>query len=225
MTGPTNTKARHAELFEQFNRLCDLPASRRQPMLERVRRRDRELADRLEALLAQERARSRDGESLLDSVWRVADQTLEPSRQGQTIGRFVLLSRIGAGGMGEVYRAHDEQLGRRVAVKLLPAVRSDDAAARSLLLREARMLARLSHPNVVQVYEAGVHEGLVFIVMEYIEGVTLREWLRERAPSLRGRGRWWPVVERFIEAGRGLVAAHELGLVHRDFKPDNVLID
>ncbi len=138
------------------------------------------------------------------------------------IGRFVLLRKIGSGGMGVVYVAYDPELDRRVAVKLLhPDVSGSqrEGNAKARLLREAKVLARVSHPNVVAVYDVGTHHGRVFLAMEFIRGMPLSEWLRDhkRAPAT--------IVERFIAAGRGLAAAHREGLVHGDFKPDNVLVD
>jgi predicted Ser/Thr protein kinase len=131
------------------------------------------------------------------------------------VGRYTLLRCIGHGGMGIVYAARDEELGREVAIKLLRAelARADDRR----LAEEARALARLAHPNVVCVFDVGMHEGQRFIAMEYVAGDDLRRWLG--APrTLRD------VLRVFAGAGRGLHAAHTVGLVHRDFKPDNVLV-
>ncbi|HWB82176.1 MAG TPA: serine/threonine-protein kinase [Nannocystaceae bacterium] len=131
------------------------------------------------------------------------------------VGRYTLLRCIGKGGMGIVYAARDEELGREVAIKLLRAeiAREDDQR----LAEEARALARLAHPNVVCVFDVGVHDGQRFIAMEYVVGDNLRRWLG--APrTLR------EVLQVFVAAGRGLHAAHTVGLVHRDFKPDNVLV-
>jgi serine/threonine protein kinase/tetratricopeptide (TPR) repeat protein len=138
--------------------------------------------------------------------------------RGQTIGRFVVLGLVGRGGMGEVYAAYDPELDRRIAVKLLRArsFRSDDGRAR--ILREAQAIARLSHPNVVVVYDVGTLEDRVFIAMEYVEGRTLRLWLEERKRT------WRETLDVFAAAGRGLAAAHDAGMIHRDFKPDNVMI-
>ncbi len=139
------------------------------------------------------------------------------------VGRFELLRRLGQGGMGEVYVAYDDQLDREVALKLLLRDRAADPSARQRMLREAQVLARLSHPNVVQIHEAGVHDDQVYLVMELVDGVTLRQWLDDtpRGSAVRPRAEVLPVM---IAAGRGLAAAHAAGLTHRDFKPDNVLV-
>ncbi len=135
------------------------------------------------------------------------------------IGRFSVDKPLGQGGMGVVYSAIDEQLGRTIALKV---VRGEDGHSSSLhqrrLLREAQAMARLSHPNVVQVYEAGTHDGRVYIAMELVRGETLASWLRSQARE------WDAIIEVFCQAGRGLAAAHAFGIIHRDFKPENVLI-
>jgi tetratricopeptide (TPR) repeat protein/predicted Ser/Thr protein kinase len=139
---------------------------------------------------------------------------------GSTLaGRYTVLEQLGQGGMGVVFAAYDVRLDRRVALKLLTAQRSGSASAQARLLREAKAMARLSHPHVVAVYDAGVLEdGRVFISMEMVEGQTLRQWLLERTRA------WQEILEVYLSAGRGLAAAHAAGLVHRDFKPDNVLV-
>ena len=135
--------------------------------------------------------------------------------------RYVLQRPIGRGAMGEVWSAHDPQLGREVAVKLLLPAAELDRGAVDRLGREARSLARLSHPNVVQVFDLGTYrapggaQGL-FIVMELVVGTSLSAWLERSRP-------WPEVVDVFTQAARGLAAAHDVGLVHRDFKPSNVL--
>ncbi len=134
---------------------------------------------------------------------------------GTTVGRFELRGVLGEGGMGRVYRAHDPTLDREVALKVLRARTRRGADA---LWGEAQAMARLSHPNVLPVFDVGRHEGSLFIAMELVEGDTLRGWLRGRSRSVP------EIVEVFLAAGRGLVAAHEAGLVHRDFKPSNVMI-
>ncbi|MES1205027.1 MAG: serine/threonine-protein kinase, partial [Pseudomonadota bacterium] len=139
--------------------------------------------------------------------------------RGATIGRFVVLGLLGRGGMGEVYAAHDPELDRKIAIKLLRVAGGGDSAdGRLRLMREAQAIARVSHPNVVIVYDVGSYRDQVFIAMELVEGHTLNYWRHAAA-------RKWPeILEVFVAAGRGLVAAHERDLVHRDFKPDNVMI-
>jgi eukaryotic-like serine/threonine-protein kinase len=138
---------------------------------------------------------------------------------GQAVGRYTVLGLVGRGGMGEVYAAYDPGLDRRIALKIISergTAQSDNAEER--LTREAQATAKLSHPNVVVVHDVGTFEGQVFLAMEFVEGVTLGAWLVERS-----RG-WREVLAPFIQAGRGLAAAHAAGLVHRDFKPGNVMV-
>ncbi len=139
------------------------------------------------------------------------------------IGRFILLEPLGAGAMGEIYAAYDEQLDRKVALKLVRSGSPLTAKADERLLREAQTLAQVSHPNVVQIYEAGTYDGRLFIAMELVRGKTLTRWLCDAAQLPRAV-RQREILRQFIAAGRGLEAAHAAGLAHRDFKPDNVLV-
>ncbi len=139
--------------------------------------------------------------------------------RGEQLDRYVVLDRLGAGAMGLVYAAYDPKLDRRVALKLLHVRAGPEVGSRrgQRLLREAQAMAQLTHPNVVTVHDVGTADGRVFLAMEYVQGRTLTQWLGD-GPS------WREVLDVFIAAGRGLVAAHAKGLVHRDFKPDNVML-
>src|SRR5665213_2304948 len=150
-----------------------------------------------------------------------ADHGQATLARGATIGRYVVLGLVGRGGMGEVYAAYDPELDRKVAVKLLrvkPGNGVSLSEGRARTLREAQAIARLSHPNVVEVFDVGTFEDKVFIAMEFVEGNTLAYWSEAQPRS------WQEILKVFVAAGRGLEAAHEKGLVHRDFKPDNVMI-
>ena len=136
---------------------------------------------------------------------------------GRAIDRYVVVDQIGMGGMGVVYKAYDPDLRRLVAVKLL---RAGVAGGRHALRleREARAIARLAHPNVVAIHDVGMSGSELFIAMEYVEGLSLRRWLGSEPRPLH------EVLDVFLQAAHGLAAAHDAGVVHRDFKPDNVLI-
>jgi serine/threonine protein kinase len=139
---------------------------------------------------------------------------------GDRVGRYLVLSTLGAGGMGVVFAAYDPQLDRKVALKLLRAEETYNTAdARIRLRREAQAIAQLSHPNVISVYDVGtIGQGDLYIAMELVEGDTLTTWLKKYPRT------WAEIVEVFVQAARGIAAAHSVGLLHRDFKPDNVLV-
>ncbi len=139
--------------------------------------------------------------------------------QTLAIGRFRVRTLLGAGGMGRVFLADDPELHRPVAIKVVHPLGADPGSARLRMQAEARAQASLSDPHVVTVYEVGEHEGGLFIAMEYVPGTTLRRWL-----DLEPRP-WTEIADKFLQAGKGLAAAHRRGLVHRDFKPENVLVD
>ncbi len=147
-------------------------------------------------------------------------------KSGDSVGRYVVLHRLGAGAMGEVYAAYDPDLDRRVAIKVLRAEPDADGSSdqRQLQLqKEAQSLAKLAHPNVVAVYDVGVHEVAggapeVFLAMEFVAGSTLSDWVARARPS------WREVLRVLTAAGSGVAAAHDAGVVHRDLKPDNVML-
>jgi tetratricopeptide (TPR) repeat protein len=160
--------------------------------------------------------------TLLNEMARSYRRAGDHPHLGQRVGRYELRTLLGIGGMGMVYAAHDPELDRNVAIKLLRAdidtnVKSSELRAR--LLREAQAMARLRHPNVISVYDVGLHGDQVFVAMELMDGQTLREWLDAEARP------WREVLRVLLLAGQGLAAANEVGIVHRDFKPDNIMID
>lgn len=164
-----------------------------------------------------------------------ASEGVVHSGVGQRMGRYLLLSQLGAGGMGVVYEAYDHQLDRKVAIKLLrTSVAHDDVEgsrgkasqaavaaelASSRLIAEAQSLAQVQHPNIVSIFDVGRTQSQVYLAMELVVGVTLKHWMSERPQP------WRQVVEVFARAADGLHAAHSAGVVHHDFKPDNVMLD
>ncbi|MEM6996066.1 MAG: serine/threonine-protein kinase, partial [Myxococcota bacterium] len=145
---------------------------------------------------------------------------------GALVGRYVVVDRIGLQGWGTVYTAFDPELDRKVALKISPAPVADardgdeppDDARYRRLLREARVMAQINHPNAVAVHDVGEHDGRVFVTMEKVVGLTLDEWRLERPRT------WSEVIEVFVAAGRGLAAAHDVGLVHRNFGPRSIVV-
>lgn len=146
------------------------------------------------------------------------DHSPEPAR---VLGRYQVTRQVGVGGMGVVYEAHDPKLRRKVAVKLLradlidPEQRQEHAAR---LMREARLLASISHPHVLPVYDVGTWRDQVFMAMHFVEGSSLSDWVLRVEPD------WRQVLEVYLQAGAGLASAHQCGLVHRDVKPDNIML-
>ncbi|MFZ6178638.1 protein kinase domain-containing protein [Nannocystis pusilla] len=156
-----------------------------------------------------------------DAEDELSEPTRRPGYLGESarIGKYAVLRQLGEGGMGVVYSAYDEELDRRVALKLIRPGRDNSPANQARMQREARAMARLSHPNVVQVYEVGRWEQQVYLAMEFVQGRTLGSWLKAQPRT------WQQVLDVMVQAGRGLSAAHQADIVHGDFKPDNILID
>ncbi len=139
--------------------------------------------------------------------------------RGSVVGRYLVLERLGAGGMAVVYRAYDPELARRVALKVQHAPEAVDVEElRARMLREAQSMARLAHPNVVPIFDVGPFQDGIFLAMELVDGGTLAQWLRTHG------GSWRTVLPLLKQAGEGLAAAHRAGVVHRDFKPGNVMV-
>ncbi|HEY8143366.1 MAG TPA: serine/threonine-protein kinase, partial [Kofleriaceae bacterium] len=133
---------------------------------------------------------------------------------GAQIGRYVVIDKVGSGGMCDVFAVYDRDLARKAAIKVVrsPNAKNATPVEGHRLLREAQTMAQLAHPNVVTVFEVGLVGNRPFVAMEYVPGETLRRWMgRER--------RWQETIRVFCEAGEGLIAAHEQGVIHRDFKP------
>jgi serine/threonine protein kinase len=139
-------------------------------------------------------------------------------RAGERLGPYEILGGLGAGGMGEVYRARDGRLGRFVAIKVLPSTFSADPSRRHRFEHEARAAGQLNHPNVLVVYDVGDHEGAPYLVTELLEGETLRERLQAGALAVR------KAADCALQVARGLAAAHDKGIVHRDLKPENLFL-
>src|SRR5512136_188755 len=137
---------------------------------------------------------------------------------GARLGPYEVLDLLGVGGMGEVYRARDPRLGRDVAVKILPSEVGADPERLRRFEQEARAVAALNHPNILTVFDVGAHEGTPYVVMELLQGETLREMALRRAPTQR------QVLSFAVQAAQGLEAAHAKGIVHRDLKPENVFV-
>ncbi|NMO16580.1 tetratricopeptide repeat protein [Pyxidicoccus fallax] len=175
------------------------------------------VAQGLRAQNPEEPGSDRERDSLADRAAPTRDMPLE---KGTEVGRYLVLEPLGAGGMGVVYSAYDPELDRRVALKLLRAgaLGLEMEQGRAHLLREAQAMARVSHPHVVPVYDVGTFGQQVFLAMELVEAQTLGAWLKV-APRP-----WRQVLALFLDAGRGLSAAHAAGVVHGDFKPENLLV-
>ncbi|MCA9705293.1 MAG: serine/threonine protein kinase, partial [Myxococcales bacterium] len=169
-------------------------------------------------MLVAEAAREPDDQTR--SAPSLSDEPTRPGRllRGTSLGRYLVLEPLGSGGLGDVYACYDPELDRRVAIKLLKTTAAALDRAQLRLKREAQALARLAHPNVVAVHDVGIHDDRVFVAMELVEGQTLRAWLSAEPRS------WSEVRDVMVAAGRGLAAAHAAGMVHRDFKPGNMMV-
>jgi serine/threonine protein kinase len=194
------------------------PLSEREAFLEQACGGDAELRREVESLLAHDRSDGFLEVPAAGEAARLAGVAEPSSLAGRRIGRFEVFERIGSGGMGEVYRAQDARLQRRVAIKRLPAHLSADADRVRRFRQEALATSALNHPNIVTVHEIVEHEGGDLLVTELVDGVTLRERMRE------GPMPWATLVDIGLQIAKGLAAAHAIGIVHRDVKPENVML-
>ena len=163
----------------------------------------------------------REVEALLAGQKRAQNFLEEPARRpviaGVRLSNYEIVEHIGSGGMGDVYRAHDTKLNRPVAIKFLSADLAD-ALARHRFQREAQMASSLNHPHILTVHDAGEFEGRQYLVTEFVDGGTLREWVRREKPSVRR------IVDLAIGIADALACAHQVGILHRDIKPENILV-
>lgn len=203
----------------------DIPSEERSAFLDHTCAGDAELRAQVEAFLAADAEAGAflgvpAGELAPELLAEAADEEESEAEDltGHLVGRYRLLREIGGGGMGTVYEAEDTQLGRRVAVKLLPPEYSRDRRAKERFLREARAAAAVDHPNLCTVHDAGESDGRLYIVLSFYEGETLRDRIR-RGPLPLADAR-----QVAIQVARGLARAHEAGIVHRDIKPANVML-
>jgi serine/threonine-protein kinase len=222
------------ERFRQIDELISLVLEHeerdRKAFLDEACAGDGELRREVESLLAcDEKTGTFLGRPAVQLVERgLAEDSEGDAKESETattppsaVGRYHIERELGRGGMGSVYAGYDPELGRKVAIKLIrPELvgRTDPSQSRARLLREAQALAQVTHPNVIDIHDVGTFKDQVFIAMEYVEGLTLTNWL---AAKKRTRSE---IVGIFVQAGRGLAAAHAKGIVHRDFKPDNVCV-
>jgi len=225
---------------DRWKQICDLlhaaldrPEPEQEEYLRQVCGGDRVLLEEVRSLLAAHRGAG----SFLDApAFSPADlptqtQAVDPasppapfrSMAGETVSHYRVLSRLGSGGMGVVYEAEDIKLGRRVAMKFLPGEVASDRTAYERMQREARSASALDHPNICSIYELGEHDGQPFIVMQRLEGETLREWI-ERTSKVHKRSRLHGAIDLAIQITRGLEAAHQKNIIHRDIKPENIFV-
>jgi len=200
-----------------FQKALDLPSEPRAAFLAAACASDLELRREVDSLLA---AHDRAGDFIEDSASHVAAEWLAaaPHVPGRSVGKYRVLSPLGSGGMGEIYLAEDARLGRKVALKFLPASLSGHGERVRRFRREAEAASALNHPNILTVYEVGRWRSRDFIATEYIEGVTLRTCMRGRRLSIAA------AIDIVLQISSALSAAHGAGIVHRDIKPENVMV-
>jgi Tol biopolymer transport system component len=216
--GSASDRARWQRVDQIFAAALEQPAERRSDFLAHACGADAELRREVESLLVHAREDGFLGVPATAEARRLLADTLPEPLAGQRLGRFEVLAKLGAGGMGEVYLAHDPKLERRVALKLLPGHLAADPDRIRRFRREALAVSALNHPNILTVHEVVEAEGREVLVSELVEGVTLRERLRNGPLPIA------TALDLAVQIARGLAAAHGVGIVHRDVKPENVMI-
>ena len=211
--------ARWQVIEETFNAALALPPEERGAFLDSACAQDSKLRSQIESLINEVKEPD---DFLSESAFTLGAQVLAqadgPSLDGQKFGAYTIVRRLGRGGMGEVYLAQDERLGRRAAIKLLPSQLTEDEDRIRRFKHEARAASAISHPNVAHIYEIGEVAGRLFIAMEFVDGLTLRERLG-RADLKMGEA-----IEIAAQVASAIAAAHDEGIVHRDIKPENIII-
>ncbi len=199
---------------ELYHAALEKSTAKREAFLDQACGGDVELRREVLSLLAQES----EAELLMEEPAAGAPTQRLTVVRGTRLGPYEVTDLLGAGGMGEVYRATDTRLGREVAVKVLPADFAADPERLRRFEREARAVASLNHPHILTVHDVGTHDGTPYVVTELLEGETLREVLARRAPTLK------QALSVAVQAAQGLAVAHRNGIVHRDFKPENLFV-
>jgi serine/threonine protein kinase len=212
------TPERWRQLEAVFHEAVELQEEERAAFLAKVCAGDRQLREEAEQLIAAHERQSSfiDPPELAETV-ELRDDHHE-SLRGRRLGHYEIISQLGRGGMGEVFLAHDSRLGRKVALKMLPAAFTQDADRVSRFEREAKAASALNHPNILTIYEIGRLDGVHFIATEFVDGMTLRQ--RMNGPKMTVA----ETQDVALQVGTALAAAHEAGIVHRDIKPENVMV-
>src|SRR5262252_2041348 len=213
------TPERHRQIGEIYHQALEIEADQRAAFITQACAGDDELRREVESLItSHEQASGFIAAPALTVAARLLADNEKDAMIGRMVGRYKILSLLGAGGMGRVYLAQDSQLERRAALKFLPEYFSHDKEQVLRLRQEARAASALNHPNIAHIYEIGEADGQSFIALEYVEGDTFGEKIHREQTDLKR------LLEWLAQVADGLAKAHAAGVVHRDLKPDNVMV-